>query len=266
MPFELFYQTAGLGGRKSLIKRSGFVRAEIVLYQGDLLHVRKPAIRHVPEEVGVIHRRVALRDRDVPPAVERREQHEDIGGSVAFVLVIGPRRVPGPDRDRHARFLDQLFGGLVQTDQRAGRIVRTVIDFQHLFHRRDEGGVSVRWDDPLIFQMRFEKVFLTPARSCCRWRVRRSSIPQPCLPTASVSTATGPWAAASRPRRSVWLPRRHQKCAYGPSSGNAFASELPRSLLRPTAGVYARQWQGSCPALLRCGCRSSPHPPRRHQP
>jgi hypothetical protein len=30
---------------------------------------------------------------------------------------------------------------------------------QHLFHRRDEGGVAVRGDDPLIFQMRFEKVF-----------------------------------------------------------------------------------------------------------
>src|SRR3954453_6217557 len=159
MPFEPFHQTAGLGGRKSFIKRSRFVRAEIVLYQGDLRGVRKPSIRHVLEQVGVIHRCVAIRDRDVPPAVKRCEQHEDIGGSVAFVLVIGPRRAPGPHRDRHARFLDQLFGGLVQADQRADRVVRTVIYFQHLFHRRDEGGVAVRGDDPLIFQMRFEKVF-----------------------------------------------------------------------------------------------------------
>jgi hypothetical protein len=69
--------------------------AEIILNQGNLRGVGKPTIRHVLQKVGVAHRRVAIRDGDVPPAFKGRKQHEDIRGSVAFVLVINPRGRPG---------------------------------------------------------------------------------------------------------------------------------------------------------------------------
>ena len=36
-----------------------------------------------------------------------------------------------------------------------------MVYFQNVFHGGDEGGVAVGWDDPLIFQMRFENVFFS---------------------------------------------------------------------------------------------------------
>jgi hypothetical protein len=95
VPLEPFHETASFRGWKGLVKRGGFVCAEIILDRGDLCGVRKPAIRQVFEESVIIHRRVTIRDLDVPLAFERCEQHADIGGSVALVLVIGPRGRPG---------------------------------------------------------------------------------------------------------------------------------------------------------------------------
>ena len=34
-------------------------------------------------------------DLDMPKALQRREQHEQVGGPVALVLVIDPLRLPG---------------------------------------------------------------------------------------------------------------------------------------------------------------------------
>ena len=104
---------------------------------------------------------MAIGDLDMAPAFERREQHEEIGGPIAFILVICPRLAPGPRRKRGAGLLDQLLRGFVEADQRAHRIARALIDIQNLLHGRDESGVGVRRDNPLLFQMRFENVFLS---------------------------------------------------------------------------------------------------------
>jgi hypothetical protein len=47
------------------------------------------------------------RHLDVAPAFERREQHEQIGGSVA--LVLDSSRLPRFHRDRDARLGNELF-------------------------------------------------------------------------------------------------------------------------------------------------------------
>jgi len=57
------------------------------------------------------------------------------------------------------RFSDQLFGGLIEADQWLGRIVRAVIDLDHVLHRRDEGRVLFRRDHPVLCQVRLEFVF-----------------------------------------------------------------------------------------------------------
>jgi hypothetical protein len=38
--------------------------------------------------------------------------------------------------------------------------VRPVVDFQYVFHGRHEGGIGLRRNDELLFQMRFESIFL----------------------------------------------------------------------------------------------------------
>jgi hypothetical protein len=89
------------------------------------------------------------------------------------VLVVVPCRVSWRGRDRHPRFGDKLLRRLVQADQRTLRIVRSLVNLQHILHAGYERGVGIRRDDPLLLQMRLEKVFLPPR--CWRWVVATSS-------------------------------------------------------------------------------------------
>src|SRR2546425_82736 len=107
------------------------------------------------------------------PALERSKHHEDVGGPVALVFVVETSRAPRFHRERLPRFGNELLRGLVHTDQRTIGIVWPRIDGQHVFHGRYERAVGLRWDDPVLAAMGLEKVFLTPARSCCRWRDQR---------------------------------------------------------------------------------------------
>src|SRR6202044_786911 len=77
------------------------------------------------------------------------------------MLVILPCGLPWLGRDRHPRLSNELLGCLVQTNHRAGRIVRPLVDFQHVLHRGYESGAAVRRDNPLLLQVGFEIVFFS---------------------------------------------------------------------------------------------------------
>jgi hypothetical protein len=53
-----------------------------------------------------------------------------------------------------------LLRGFVHADHGTIWIVRPVVDFQYVFHGRHEGGIGLRRNDELLFQMRFESIFL----------------------------------------------------------------------------------------------------------
>src|SRR5437660_11324852 len=142
------------------------------------------------------------------PAFERREHHEQISRTVTLIFVIRPRGLSWLYRNRCTRFGSQLLRGLVQANERNIWIARPRVHGQHVFHGRHERAVGLRRDDPLLFQMRFENVFL---------RVRpivlslaRSTIFSSTTLTAT-SSVRGPWEVGNKPRRSVWLPSRHRK-------------------------------------------------------
>ncbi len=110
--------------------------------------------------MSIIHGGVTIRDFDMPPAFERREHHEEIGRAVALVFVIEPGWPPLFHPDRSAGFGNQLLRGLIQANQRNTGIARSRVHGQHVFHGRHERAVGLRRDDPLLFQMRLENVFL----------------------------------------------------------------------------------------------------------
>ena len=95
------------------------------------------------------------------PAFERREQHEQVGGSVALVFVIDTGGAPRLHENRHARFGNELLGSLVQADQNPVGIIGPHIDGEHVLHRGYEGAVGLRRDDPALPTMGFETVFLS---------------------------------------------------------------------------------------------------------
>ena len=60
------------------------------------------------QDVSVVHGGMAIGDFDMAPAFERCKHHEEVGGGVALVLVIGTGRTSRLHRDRQARFGEQL--------------------------------------------------------------------------------------------------------------------------------------------------------------
>src|SRR5690242_13642407 len=113
------------------------------------------------EHLRVIHSGTAVGDLDVSPSLQWCEQHEQIGGAVALILVVMAGGLSTPGRDRHARFLDELFGGFIQTDQGAVWIARSLVDLQHILHGGYEGGAGLGRNDPLLLEMRLERVFFS---------------------------------------------------------------------------------------------------------
>ncbi len=95
MPFEPLDQPPGFGGREGLVERSFTVDVKIVLDQNNDLGGGEVSIGEVLQDMSVIHGGVTIRYLDVAPAFERREQHEEVGGPIALVLVIAPGRAPG---------------------------------------------------------------------------------------------------------------------------------------------------------------------------
>src|SRR6202521_2889068 len=72
----------------------------------------------------VVNSRAAAGHFDMPPAFERRKEHEEIGGAVTFVFVIGSRETSRFHRDRLPRIGNQLLRGFIKTDQRNIAIAR----------------------------------------------------------------------------------------------------------------------------------------------
>jgi hypothetical protein len=63
-----------------------------------------------------------------------------------------------------AYMLEQLARHLVHADaqeflRRAIRIIRALVDGEHILHLGDEPSILRRRNDPLLVQMRFESVF-----------------------------------------------------------------------------------------------------------
>src|SRR6476660_9211791 len=83
------------------------------------------------------------------------------GQAVSLVLIVMASGVSWLCRDFHSRLGDELLRGLVNADHRARRVMRPLIDFQHILHAGYEGGVAVRRDDPLLLQVRLECVFFS---------------------------------------------------------------------------------------------------------
>jgi hypothetical protein len=95
----------------------------------------------------------------MPPAFQRREQHERVGRAVALIFVVVPGWLPWLCRNRHAGLLDELFGCLVQADHGPVWIMRPLIGLQHILHVGYKASVGLGRDDPLLLKVGLERVF-----------------------------------------------------------------------------------------------------------
>ena len=148
------------------------------------------------------------------------------------------------------------------------RIMRPVINLQHVFHARYECGVGIRRDDPLLFQVRFKDVFfsvhpivLSLARATMfssttlSSRRRNVHFARPLGGSEQASAVSLASAAPSKMRRLAEAGDR-----FGVSTASTpFFDQLLDELAR-------RQSRGRCLAPQRSGCRSILPLPHRHRP
>src|SRR5512135_1942417 len=109
--------------------------------------------------MGVIDGRVVLRHLGVSPAFERREHHEYVGGAMALIFVIVTCRLSRFHGEGNPRFLEQLLGGLIQTDKEHLEIARPTINDQHIFQGGYKGRIRLGRNDPLLLAVGLENVF-----------------------------------------------------------------------------------------------------------
>ena len=81
---------------------------EIVLYEHDLRGVRKMRVGQFFEDAREVRSSALVGDLDMPPAFQRREQHEQIGRAIAPVIIIVSRRTARLRLDRRGRLGDQF--------------------------------------------------------------------------------------------------------------------------------------------------------------
>src|SRR5580704_17162815 len=150
MPLEPFNQPARLGGGERLIQRRWLMGVQIILDQHDLRGFRKMRLRQLFEDAREVRSRALIRDLDMPPALQRREEHEQIGRSIAPVLIIVSLRPAWFRLYRRARLRDQLFRRLIQAYHGTVRIVWPMIHFDtsSMFATNDalaSGGMTNCW-------------------------------------------------------------------------------------------------------------------------
>ena len=126
------------------------MRAEIVLHQHDLARAGEVSVGQRLEDLRVIERGVSVGHFDMPPSLQWGEQHKQIGGTIALILVVVAGGLAWLCRDWDTRFPDELLRRLVQADDGSIRIVSPLVDLQDVLHAGYEGGVGLRWDDPLL--------------------------------------------------------------------------------------------------------------------
>src|SRR5687768_13942229 len=149
--------------RERLVEGGRGVGVQVVEDDPNGGRVREVPIDQVAHLVGEVVLGALVGDVDVAPGPERLGDQEEVGGPVALVLVVDPLRLARLHRQRDAGLGDQLLRGLIEADDRAGRVVRLGVQVEHVLHPADELGPDGR-DHPLLVEPRLELVLLRSRR------------------------------------------------------------------------------------------------------
>src|SRR5271165_3478640 len=118
-------------------------------------------VGQILERMGVIDGRATVGDFHMAPAFQRREHHEQVSHAIAFVFVVVTRRLSRLGGDRLARLDDELLRRFIEAYEGTLGIMRSLVDFQHVFHVGDKRRAGLGRDHPLLLEMGLENVFFS---------------------------------------------------------------------------------------------------------
>ena len=92
---------------------------------------------------------------------QRFDFHEQSGHAVAHLFVVEDASMAGRGRNGRMDLADQLLVRFIHAHLGEKRIVRQLVNGQHILHRRDKRRVAVRRDLPIFAQVRLQFVFFS---------------------------------------------------------------------------------------------------------
>lgn len=82
------------------------MNVEVILHNSNFYSVGEAMIHEILHLLGMVELGALVSNFDVSPANQRREKHEEIGGAVAFILIVTAGRLPRLDGVRNLSFAD----------------------------------------------------------------------------------------------------------------------------------------------------------------
>jgi len=152
---ELLCQTPCFSRGKRLVKGRSRMCVQIVHYNDERRSVTIRTVAEVPNEMGEVDLGAVRGGLDHGLAFERLDTKEDIGGPATLVLVIYAGQRTRRCRYRDSGMLKHLLTRLIDADLRPIGIIRSPVDFEYIFHRRNERGVLFRWNAKPLGSPRF---------------------------------------------------------------------------------------------------------------
>ena len=124
--------------RERRVERGRAMGVEVVHHEHHLLRVWMHLVADMPDDPRELLPAPPPRRDGAPRVRQRLEGHEDVRDPVPDVLVVALPGAARPCRQALAELADELAGGLVEADDRAGRVVGALVDGEHVLHGRYE--------------------------------------------------------------------------------------------------------------------------------
>jgi hypothetical protein len=141
------------------------VGVEVIHDQNHSLGLRIPVVKKILDEPGKVLASPLLRDLDLTPTCQGLKGSKQGGDAVAAILAVIALDGSGFGGDRQPDFFVQLLGALVHADYRPGRVIRTPIDLQDIFHPAHKLGIVLGRDAPALLQVGLDLVFFSTLRT-----------------------------------------------------------------------------------------------------
>jgi hypothetical protein len=159
------YVSSRFVGNEGLIEGTFGMRVEVVTDQVDSRGLSVPCLQQVDDFMRPIDLG-SMRSSDcLPETGQRFGEQEEPCCSFTFVFVVHSFGVLGGRRDGDVSLTNQLHRLLVPTDRGAVGILGFMTGFQHLLHLRDEPGVSLGRNRPVLDPPLGHAIFLSVCRT-----------------------------------------------------------------------------------------------------
>src|SRR5450756_1960046 len=154
-----------LFGSERLVQRGGAVRVQVVHDHRDSFRTGEVLVHKFAHGISPVDLRSAVGYLNMPPALQGREEHEQVADAVALVLGIVAAASALLHGMRRTRLHDLLLACLVHADKGALRVTGSRVHLEHVLHLPHKLGAGRRRYAPVFDKPWFDFVFFRTWRT-----------------------------------------------------------------------------------------------------